>query len=54
MPGFLSNRSISKPESSAKHIRPVFFEKCLDFIREFSLNVFPFSVGLFRLNLDVE
>ena len=30
------------------------FEKYLDLIREFSLNVFPFSIGLLRLNSDVE
>ena len=40
--------------TSAKHKRPVFFEKYLDFIKEFSLNVFPFSIGLLRLNSDVE
>jgi len=46
--------SISSPESSARHINFVFFEKCLDFISEFSVNVSPFSIGLLSLNSDVE
>ena len=46
--------SISKPESSARHIKFVFFEKNLDFIREFSLNVFPVSSGLFNLKSEQE
>ena len=47
-------KSISKPESSAKHISPDFLEKYLDLIKEFFSNVSPFSVGLLRLNSDVE
>jgi XTP/dITP diphosphohydrolase len=31
-----------------------FLEKYLDLINEFSLNVFPFSTGLFRLSSGVE
>ena len=49
-----TKKSISRPESSAKQINPVFFEKYLDLINEFSLNVFPLSTGLLRLNSDVE
>ena len=54
MPGFLLRRSISKPESSARQNRFVFFEKYFDFIREFCSKVLPFSLGLLRLNSEVE
>ena len=54
MPGFLFRQSISKPESSAKQTKFVFFEKYLAFNNEFSLKEFPFSTGLLSLNLDVE
>ena len=37
---------ISKPESSAKQVIFVFLEKYLALIKEFSLKVFPFSMGL--------
>ena len=50
IPGFLFKMSISKPESSARQIRFVFFEKYWDLMREFSLKVFPVSLGLFKLN----
>ncbi|SVC39829.1 uncharacterized protein METZ01_LOCUS292683 [marine metagenome] len=46
IPGFLFKTLISKPESSAKQIIFVFFEKNLALIKEFSLNDFPFSFGL--------
>ena len=51
IPGFLFNKSISRPESSAIQTKFVFFEKNLDFINEFSSNVFPFSLGLLSLKL---
>ena len=54
IPGFLSKQSISKPESSAIQTKLDFFEKYLDLINEFSLNVCPFSAGLLRLKSDVE
>ena len=44
--------SISSPESSARQIKFVFLEKYLDLINEFCLNVFPFSLGLLRLNSE--
>ena len=46
--------SISRPESSAKQVVLVFFEKYLDLIKEFSLKEFPFSRGLLILYLDIE
>ncbi len=46
--------SISRPESSARQINFVFFEKYLDFMIEFSVNVSPSSLGLLSLNSDVE
>jgi hypothetical protein len=46
--------SISSPESSARQIFLVFFEKYLDFMIEFSVNVSPSSLGLLSLNSDVE
>ena len=46
--------SISSPESSARQIFFVFFEKYLDFMIEFSVNVSPSSLGLLSLNSDVE
>ena len=54
IPGFLFKISISKPESSAKHIKFVFLEKYFDLIKEFSLNDLPFSLGLFNLNSAVD
>ena len=54
IPGFLSNKSISRPESSAIQTKLDFFEKYLHLISEFSLNVFPFSAGLLRLKSAVE
>jgi hypothetical protein len=54
MPGLLSKISISKPESSARQGKLVFFEKYFDFRIEFPSNVLQFSIGLLRLNLDVE
>ena len=47
-----SQRVIS--ESSARHIKFVFFEKYFDLIMEFSLNVSPSSLGLLSLNSLVE
>ena len=38
----------------AKQINLVFFEKYLDFMIEFSVNVSPSSLGLLSLNSDVE
>ena len=49
MPGLLSKISISNPESSARQIRFVFFEKNFDLIIEFCAKVFPFSTGLLML-----
>ena len=46
--------SISSPESSARHSNFVFFEKCLDFMIEFSVTVRPFSLGLLRLTSEGE
>ena len=54
IPGFLFNRSISNPESSAKQTRLVLLEKYFDLINEFCLKVLPFSLGLLSLNLAVE
>jgi len=54
MPGFLSKISISRPESSAIQTKFVFFEKCFDFIIEFSSKVLPFSLGLLSLKSIVE
>ena len=54
IPGFLLRQSISKPESSAKQIKFVFFEKYLAFNNEFSLKEFPFSAGLLSLKFNVE
>ena len=49
MPGAFFNLIISKPESSATHILPVFFEKYFALINELALKLFPFSLGLLRL-----
>ena len=54
IPGFLSKQSISRPESSAIQTKFDFFEKYLDLINEFSLNVCPVSTGLLRSKSDVE
>ena len=54
IPGFFPSISTSRPESSAKHIKLVFFEKYFDFINEFSSKVLPFSIGLLSLKSNVE
>ena len=46
IPGFLFKTLISKPESSAKQVIFVFFEKYLALIIELSLKDVPFSFGL--------
>jgi len=50
----LSNKSISRPESSARQINFVFLEKNFDLINEFSIKVFPYSLGLLILKSDTE
>ena len=54
MPGALFKISISKPESSARQGKLVFLEKYFDLMMEFPSNVLLFSIGLLRLNLEVE
>ena len=45
--------SISKPESSARHGRFVFFEKYFDLIIELASNDLPFSLGLLILKFEL-
>ena len=49
MPGALSKRSISRPESSAMQIFFDFLEKYLALINEFCKKVLPVSFGLDKL-----